>query len=161
MSAQPDKAKSNPAGTNLWAWRGVVYLLCLLGLCVGQCLRSVPVKAAPLTATHAVSGTVWLDANNNGVWDSNDLPYAHCVIFLEPVEPEIPDVIRTAVAFSDEQGNFRFEPDRSGDYRLWAEMDEHLTDTHVVTVTDAVTQTTGVVLLMPPFTSYLPILALP
>ena len=128
---------------------------------VGQCLRSMPVQAAPLTARHAVSGTVWLDANNNGVWDRNDLPYDQCVIFLQAVEPEIPDVIRTAVDFSDEQGNFRFEPDRSGDYRLWAEMDAHVSDVHVVTVTDAVTQTTGVVLLLPPYTSHLPILALP
>ncbi|MCB0075492.1 MAG: hypothetical protein KDE20_28760 [Caldilineaceae bacterium] len=143
------------------AWRAVGYLLFLLSVSIGQGLRPVPAQATASTAMAAVSGTVWLDANNNGVWDSNDLPYAHCVIFLEPVEPEIPDVIRTAVAFSDEQGNFRFEPDRSGDYRLWAEMDEHLTDTHVVTVTDAVTQTTGVFLLMPPYTSYLPILAMP
>ena len=161
MSTQLDNAKPNSAGTKMCAWRAVGYLLFLLSVSIVQSLRPVPAQATASTAMAAVSGTVWLDANNNGVWDRNDLPYDQCVIFLQAVEPEIPDVIRTAVDFSDEQGNFRFEPDRSGDYRLWAEMDAHVSDVHVVTVSDAVTQTTGVVLLLPPYTSHLPILALP
>jgi hypothetical protein len=109
----------------------------------------------------SITGTTWLDLNMNQLQDEEDTTYAECIVFLEEVNPAEPDVIGTAVAWGDEQGNFTFHNVQVGVYVLWAEMGHHVSNSITLTVTEEITQTGSIDLLMPPYTSYLPLIARP
>jgi hypothetical protein len=128
--------------------------LVLLGIVLTVLGSILPQSAVAADSEVAsITGTTWLDLNMNQLQDEEDTTYAECIVFLEEVNPAEPDVIGTAVAWGDEQGNFTFHNVQVGVYVLWAEMGHH--------VSNSITQTGSIDLLMPPYTSYLPLIARP
>lgn len=134
----------------------------LLGLVLALLGSFVPQRAqAADSQVASITGTTWLDLNMNQLRDEQDTTYADCIVFLEEVNPAAPDVIGTAVAWGDEHGNFTFHNVQVGVYVLWAEMGHHASNSITLTVTEEITQTGSIDLLMPPYTSYLPLMARP
>lgn len=74
---------------------------------------------SPDVGALSLQGSVWLDANRNGIFDENEEPAAETMIFVAPDQED--DFAQTLVLYTDSAGQFTAHNLTPGRYRIWAE----------------------------------------
>lgn len=85
-----------------------------------------------------ISGTVWNDANHNGMREPNELPLANHEVYLQRVDGEVNGTM-VAVVFTDADGIFKFENLEFGEYQVFPDNGDYvLVEVQEVNATDNV-----------------------
>lgn len=76
-------------------------------------------------ANGSISGSVWQDANNNGIREPNEQPMAGYPVYLQRVGEEVVGTM-VAVVETDEDGTFIFKNLEQGQYHVYPEEGDYV-----------------------------------
>lgn len=78
------------------------------------------VAAASDISTGSIAGSVWQDANRNGIQEPYEAPMTNYPVYLQQVGLEVSGAI-VAVTYTDSEGFFLFDNVELGEYKVYPE----------------------------------------